>query len=75
MTPEQIDRNKYWSGLSRVAKEYYAICGRPDPDGLQGYLKEYYGINMVFTTGQMITADYSVENEDKYLVFILKFMT
>jgi hypothetical protein len=75
MAEDRIDRDRYWSGLSKAAKEYYKQCGHPNPDGLQDYLKEYYGILMVLTTGQMITGDYSVIDEKKYLIFLLKFMT
>ncbi len=75
MAEDRIDRDRYWSGLSKAAKEYYKQCGHPNPDGLQDYLKEHYGILMVLTTGQMITGDYSVIDEKKYLIFLLKFMT
>jgi hypothetical protein len=67
-------RFNYWNALRKVAKEYYAIVGRPDPDGLGPYLLEQYGLKMNLTSGSMITGEYDIVDEKKYLVFILKFM-
>ena len=73
-TQARIDRGKYWSGISKAAKEYYAVCDQPNPDGIEAYLRDEYGIKMVLTTGQMITGDYSIVDEQKHLIFLLKFM-
>jgi hypothetical protein len=64
----------YWRALRGAAKEYYATVGGPDPDGLGPYLLEHYGLRMNLTTGQMITGEYQIVDDEKYLVFILKFM-
>lgn len=62
--------------LQKVKNEYDELA-RAVPVG-QGfltfydYVKEYYGIKMVFD-GDSITLDYSIIDDKKYTVFLLKF--
>jgi len=62
--------------LQRVKLEYDELA-RAVPVG-QGfltfydYVKEYYGIKMVFD-GDNVSLDYSVVDEKKYTMFVLKF--
>jgi hypothetical protein len=62
--------------LQRVKIEYDELA-REVPVGqgfltFDDYVKEYYGIKLQFD-GDNVSLDYSVINEKKYTVFLLKF--
>jgi hypothetical protein len=60
-------RNEHWARLKR---------SRLDCDGISGnypkWLEEQYGLRVHMTNG-MITDDYTVIDEKKYLVYLLKY--
>ena len=78
MNTEQIypvvkaNRYDYWSALKKVFSECDANVG--NLDHLSEYLEEHYGIKMDLSTDSMITSKYTVVNEEKHLIFLLKFM-
>ena len=62
--------------LQRVKNEYDALA-RDVPVGqgfltFDDYVQEYYGIKLQFD-GDNVSLDYSVINEKKYTMFLLKF--
>lgn len=62
--------------LQRVKNEYDELA-RAVPVGqgfltFDDYVKEYYGIKLQFD-GDNVTLDYSIINEKKYTMFLLKF--
>jgi hypothetical protein len=62
--------------LQRVKNEYDALA-REVPIGqgfltFDDYVREYYGVKLQFD-GENVSLAYSVVNEKKHLVFILKF--
>lgn len=62
--------------LQRVKNEYDELA-RAVPVGqgfltFNDYVREYYGIKLQFD-GDHVTLSYQVINEQKYLVFVLKF--
>jgi hypothetical protein len=62
--------------LQRVKNEYDALA-RDVPVGqgfltFDDYVKEYYGVKLQFD-GDNVSLAYSVVNEKKYTVFLLKF--
>jgi hypothetical protein len=62
--------------LQRVKNEYDELA-REVPVGqgfltFDDYVKEYYGIKLQFD-GDNVSLDYTVINEKKYTVFLLKF--
>jgi hypothetical protein len=67
-------RFNYWKALREASKEYYGMVGKPDPEGLGPYILENYGLKMNLDSGQMITAEYTIVDEKKYAIFLLKFM-
>ena len=62
--------------LQRVKNEYDALADAvPVGQGFltfDDYVKEYYGIKLQFD-GDNVTLAYSVINEKKYIMFVLKF--
>lgn len=62
--------------LQRVKTEYDALADAvPVGQGFltfDDYVKEYYGIKLQFD-GDNVTLAYSVINEKKYIMFVLKF--
>jgi hypothetical protein len=62
--------------LQRVKNEYDELA-RAVPVGqgfltFDDYVREYYGIKLQFD-GDNVSLDYSIVNEKKYLMFVLKF--
>jgi hypothetical protein len=62
--------------LQRVKNEYDELaCAVPVGQGFltfYDYVKEYYGVKLAFD-GEDVSLDYSVVDEKKYTVFLLKF--
>lgn len=63
---------QYWVALKKVAQECFDTTG--STDNLSGYLKQHYGIGMDLEPNKILTADFTVIDEQKYLIFIMKFM-
>ena len=63
-----------WSALRKAAQEYYKLVGHPDPEGLRPYLLETYGLDADIALGQVMTGGYHIVDEQKFTIFLLKFM-
>ena len=75
--PNRKQRNKrwdYWASLKLIRKEYIAISsdGQFDAYDFEDYIEKQYGIKMNLGDGN-ITDGYTIMDEKKYLLFLLKF--
>lgn len=60
-------RNEHWQRM-RTARE---DC--PTPNTFHLWLEEHWGLRVVLDKDSMITSDYAVVDEKKYLMYLLKF--
>lgn len=82
------ERNRYWNALKEVRDEFYAKWDSDDPvkthdwkriysefssEGWKVYIEEVYGIKLRFIDGR-IASGYDVVDEQKHLIFTLKFL-
>lgn len=71
-------RNQYWSMLRRAKVDFIKLTDQageyyPDEEGaFYYYLRQNYGLQVELIDGQ-IAGDYSIVDEKKYLLFLLKF--
>lgn len=73
--PDIVFRRKRWAyfgTLKKIRQEYLATVKTSNAYNFEGYMKEQYGIQLNLVAGN-ITDGYSVVNEQKYLIFLLKF--
>jgi hypothetical protein len=63
--------NSYWKKLMAAREEYFEIKGQYDA-GFYLWLEETYGVRP-FVTESAITAKFDVVDEQKYIIFNLKF--
>lgn len=77
----QAQRNKrdnYWAMLYEARQEFLKLTQQAaaeydtDPGAFYYYLKQNYGLQVETIDGK-ITGEYAVVNEQKYLLFIMKF--
>ena len=72
----EIDKRKnrwnYWEALKKVRKEYMSQNNEFDAYDFEDYLTGQYGLKMNIVNGN-ITDGYEIVNEQKYLIFLLKF--
>jgi hypothetical protein len=71
-------RDQYWAMLYNARQEFLKVTGQPptdinmNPGAFFYYLKQYYGL-LVETVDGKITGEYAVIDEQKYLIFLMKF--
>jgi hypothetical protein len=72
----EIERRKnrwnYWEALKKVRKEYMSQNKEFDAYDFEDYLVGQYGLKMNIVNGN-ITDGYEIVDEQKYLIFLLKF--
>ena len=77
----QAQRNKrdnYWAMLYKARQEFLKLTDQAaaeydmDPGAFYYYLKQNYGLQVETIDGK-ITGEYAVIDEQKYLMFLLKF--
>ena len=72
----EIERRKnrwnYWEALKKVRKEYMQQNTEFDAYDFEDYLVGQYGLKMNIVNGN-ITDGYEIVDEQKYLIFLLKF--
>jgi hypothetical protein len=72
----EIDKRKnrwnYWEALKKVRKEYMEQNTEFDAYDFEDYLTGQYGLKMNIVNGN-ITDGYEIVDEQKYLIFLLKF--
>jgi hypothetical protein len=71
-------RDQYWAMLYNARQEFLKVTGQPptdinmNPGAFFYYLKQHYGLQ-VETVDSKITGEYAVVDEQKYLLFLMKF--
>lgn len=69
-------RNNYWASLRTMKIEYSGagmlVYYEPTDSGFSQYVRDTYGIRIQFDHSGNITADYTVEDEKLYLVYLMK---
>jgi hypothetical protein len=75
---ERRKRDGYWRMLYKARREFTNLTQQAaaeydtDPSKFFYYLKQNYGLHVVTVDGK-ITGDYTVIDEKKYLLFLMKF--
>ena len=69
---QRRNRWNYWEALKKVRKEYMAQNKEFDAYDFEDYLVGQYGLKMNIVNGN-ITDGYEIVDEQKYLIFLLKF--
>jgi hypothetical protein len=62
-------RDKYWQTLGKIAK---SLNGRESE--IDVYMLEHYGIKMIRDEFGLIATEYEVVDQEKYLIFVLKYL-
>lgn len=75
-----VGDNPYWRSLGQVAKEWMAASpprhgqgGRKDQIGFNDWLERTYGFRTIYDEDGGITGSPDVRDQQKYLVFLLKY--
>lgn len=66
------ERDRYWLQLRRVRTEYDSVHKHFTLSGFRHYLVENYGIEIRYNNDD-ITDQFKIIDEEKYLIFKLKF--
>jgi hypothetical protein len=69
---QRRNRWNYWEALKKVRKEYMAQNKEFDAYDFEDYLTGKYGLKMNIVN-RNITDGYEIVDEQKYLIFLLKF--
>ena len=67
------ERWKYWTNLKKLRNEFIDQTGSRDHDEYLEWLVEKYGFRPIETNQGMMTDDYKILDEKKFLVYILKY--
>ena len=70
---KRTSRWKYWSNLQSLVKEFAEEKGKYETPELFEWIENKYGLRPILTTDGEITDDYKVVDEQKFLVYILKY--
>jgi hypothetical protein len=70
-------RDQYWAMLRRAREDFKKIVSPkkygPDPYAFSHYLQDIYGIRPELDGYSNYTGDYTILDEKKYLLFLLKY--
>lgn len=69
-------RYEYWSALKVIREEFMSSLPKDtgfDAYDFDEYLNDKYGIKLNFFGDRMITDEFIITDEKKYLIFVLKF--
>jgi len=66
------NRWKYWNLLKLVRTEFMEVRKEFDAYDFESYIQDKYGIKMNMLDGN-ITDGYEIVDEQKYLIFLLRF--
>jgi hypothetical protein len=75
---QKTSRYRYWRMLRSAKDEFYRLAGQAgmaeqmDDGAFYYYVKQTYGFEVEVING-MISEEYAIVNEKKYLLFLLKF--
>jgi len=72
-------RDQYWAMLFRARQDFLILTSQAsieydivDPDAFFYFLKQNYGLQVATVDGK-ITSEYAVVDENKYLLFLIKY--
>lgn len=73
-------RDQYWAMLFRARRDFLTMTDQAsieydtvDPGAFFYFLKQNYGLHVATVDGNKITSEYAVVDENKYLLFLLKY--
>jgi len=66
-------RMKYWENLRKLKLEFTSETGNNDHREYMKWLENTYGLRPIETQNGMLSDDYTVVDEKKFLVYILKY--
>jgi len=69
---KRLSRWKYWQNLKNLKLEFYEETHSRDHREYITWLENKYGFRPIETTESMMTDDYTVIDEKKFIVYILK---
>lgn len=69
----RLSRWKYWQNLKLLMHEFKEETGSKDHYEYKIWLENTYGFRPIETTEGMMTDDLIIVDEQKYLVYILKY--
>jgi hypothetical protein len=67
-----VKRNRYWASLKDMRSEYMKADTGPNDTSFYSWVEDKYGIQ-VLEEGGMILGSYNIVNDNKYLVYWLKY--
>lgn len=69
----RLSRWKYWKNLKKLKHDFTEETGSKDHQEFKIWLENKYGFRPIETTENMMTDDYTVIDEKKFIVYILKY--
>jgi hypothetical protein len=69
---KRLSRWKYWQNLKNLKLEFYEETQSKDHREYVDWLENKYGFRPIETNEGMMTDDYTVVDEKKFIVYILK---
>lgn len=69
---KRLSRWKYWQNLKNLKLEFYEETQSKDHREYKDWLENKYGFRPIETNEGMMTDDYTVIDEKKFIVYILK---
>lgn len=73
-------RDQYWAMLFRARQDFLTLTAQAsieydivDPEAFFYFLKQNYGLQVATVDGNKITSEYTVIDEKKYLLFLIKY--
>lgn len=70
---KRLSRWKYWTNLKNLKLEFYNETQSRDHVEFRAWLENKYGFLPIETNEGMMTDDYKVIDEKKFIVYILKY--
>lgn len=67
-----LRREKYWTLLRRFKNEFQEANPRFDFDLMKKYVADKYGIEIVLNSAGMVTPEFRIIDEQKYIIMLLK---
>jgi hypothetical protein len=70
---KRLSRFKYWANLKNLKLEFYNETQSRDHTQYMIWLENKYGFRPIETNEGMMTDDYKVVDEKKFIVYIIKY--
>lgn len=65
-------RNEHWRRVRGANSEFMRLSPLPKPSTFVEWLNDTYGLKPILDDGGNITAKFSITDEKKYIMFLLK---